>query len=241
LDPRATVIDTLCPGGDHVEFRGTRVHINGYLSRFLFRPEHSKLQVGQLSGGEQSRLSLARLMLRPADILVLDEPTNDLDMATLDVLEETVTHFDGAVLLVSHDRYFLDRVTTSLLAFSELPEKQGQIVHLVGLTQWEEWYRDERECLNSTESSEPAKTMRTESEPARRKLSYKDKRDLDTIETRIAEALARVEALETEQAQPEVASHATRLLELSLQISAAKEEVDSLFARWSELETLRGG
>jgi ATP-binding cassette subfamily F protein uup len=143
LDPNLTVIDTLCPGGDQVDFRGTWVHVNGYLSRFLFRAEQGKLRVGQLSGGEQSRLALARLMLRPANVLVLDEPTNDLDLATLDVLEDTLINFDGAVLLVSHDRYFLDRTTTSLLAFSDLPG--GQVTHLVGLSQWEAWYAAELE------------------------------------------------------------------------------------------------
>jgi ATP-binding cassette subfamily F protein uup len=236
LDPNVTVIDTLCPGGDQVDFRGTWVHVNGYLSRFLFRAEQGKLRVGQLSGGEQSRLALARLMLRPANVLVLDEPTNDLDLATLDVLEETLTNFDGAVLLVSHDRYFLDRTTTSLLAVSDLPG--AEVTHLVGLAQWEAWYEAEREDLAAAAEREKPATARTQASAPRRKLSYKDQRDFDTIEARIAEAEARLAALEAEQASPELASNASRLVELIAQIESAKAEVDALYARWSELEAM---
>ena len=234
LDPDVTVIDTLCPGGDQVDCRGTWVHVNGYLARFLFRPEQGKLRVGQLSGGEQSRLALARLMLRPANVLVLDEPTNDLDVATLDVLEENLTHFDGAVLLVSHDRYFLDRTTTSLLAFPERPG--GQAVHLVGLSQWESWYAAEREDLAAT--AEREKPASTRAQAPRRKLSYKDQRDFDSIQDRIAEAEARLAALEAEQARPELASNASRLVDLIAQIDSAKAEIDVLYARWSKLEAM---
>jgi ABC transport system ATP-binding/permease protein len=236
LDPNVTVIDTLCPGGDQVDFRGTWVHVNGYLSRFLFRAEQGKLRVGQLSGGEQSRLALARLMLRPANVLVLDEPTNDLDLATLDVLEDTLINFDGAVLLVSHDRYFLDRTTTSLLAFSDLPG--AEVTHLVGLAQWEAWYAAEREDLAAADERERPAIARTQASAPRRKLSYKDQRDFDTIEARIAEAEARLAALESEQASPELASNASRLVELIAQIESAQAEVDALYARWSELEAM---
>ena len=236
LDPNVTVIDTLCPGGDQVDFRGTWVHVNGYLSRFLFRAEQGKLRVGQLSGGEQSRLAIARLMLRPANVLVLDEPTNDLDLATLDVLEDTLINFDGAVLLVSHDRYFLDRTTTSLLAFSDRPG--AEVTRLVGLSQWEAWYATEREGLASAAERERPASVRTQTSAPRRKLSYKDQRDFDTIEARIAEAEARLAALETEQASPELASNASRLVELIAQIESARAEVDVLYARWSELEAI---
>ncbi len=236
LDPEATVIDTLCPGGDKVNFRGTWMHANGYLARFLFRTEQGTLRVGQLSGGEQSRLALARLMLRPANVLVLDEPTNDLDLATLDVLEETLIDFDGAVLLVSHDRTFLDRTTTSLLAFSDRPD--GQVAHLVGLSQWEAWYAAEREDMAAAaERKEPSPT-RAQSSGPRRKLSYKDQRDFDTIQARIAVAEAHLAALESEQARPELASNASRLVELLGQIESARADIDVLYARWSELEAI---
>jgi ATP-binding cassette subfamily F protein uup len=236
LDPDATVTDTLCPGGDQVELRGSWVHVNGYLARFLFRPEQALLRVGQLSGGEQSRLALARLMLRPANLLVLDEPTNDLDLATLDVLEETLASFDGAVLLVSHDRYFLDRATTSLLAFPERPG--GALTHLVGLDQWEAWYAAEREELKAASARAESAAPRPRPSGPRRKLSYKDQRDFDTIEPRLALAEARLAALEAEQAHPDVSSNAFRLVELAQQIEAARAEIDALYGRWSELESL---
>jgi ABC transport system ATP-binding/permease protein len=239
LDPTKTVVETMCPaGGDNVDFRGTRVHVAGYLSRFLFRQEHHALRVGQLSGGEQSRLALARLMLRPANILVLDEPTNDLDVATLDILEESLVGFEGAVLLVTHDRYFLDRVTTQLLAFSANPGQQGQVTSLVGLAQWEAWYA--AQIAATISAAAKPKRESAEAPAARRKLSYKDQRDFDSIEARIAEAEATLSALRTEQESPEVASHATRLVELEGEIAAAQLEVDRLYARWGELEELRG-
>jgi len=238
LDPAVSVVDTLCPGGDHVDFRGSRVHVSGYLARFLFRSEHSNLYVGQLSGGEQSRLALARLMLRPANVLVLDEPTNDLDLATLEVLEQSLLGFDGAVLLVTHDRYFLDRVTTRLLAFHTSPGEEGRVTPLVGLAQWEAWYA-EQAAATADATAKNKVSPRASSAPAqRRKLSYKDQRDLDTIETRIAEAEARLAALQAEQSSPEVSSHASRLLELEGEIAAAQAEVDTLYHRWSELESL---
>jgi len=236
LDPNVTVIDTLCPGGDQVDFRGTWVHVNGYLSRFLFQADQGKLRVGQLSGGEQSRLALARLMLRPANVLVLDEPTNDLDLATLDVLEDTLVNFDGAVLLVSHDRYFLDRTTTSLLAFSERPG--AEVTHLVGLTQWEAWYAAEREAISAAAGWEKTSSGRTQANAPKRKLSYRDQRDFDTIEARIAAAEARLSALEAEQASPALASNASRLVELTGQIETARADVDALYARWSALEAM---
>ena len=139
LDPDRSVADTVCPDGDYVSFRGARVHVRGYLGRFLFTRDQTNLAVGKLSGGEQSRLLLAQLMLQPADVLVLDEPTNDLDLGTLAVLEEALSEHDGAALLVSHDRRFVDRVATHLLAFA--PEEAGpaRIVPFASLEQWERW------------------------------------------------------------------------------------------------------
>jgi len=239
LNPETTVIDTLCPGGDHVDFRGKRVHVSGYLARFLFRPEQGRLAVGQLSGGEQSRLAMARLMLRPANVLVLDEPTNDLDLATLDVLEETLTGFDGAVLLVSHDRHFLDRTTTALLAFSE--RAPGTVTHLVGLAQWEAWYADECDGIAAAAERDKPEPVHPQSTGPRRKLSYKDQRELDSMESRIAEAEARLAGFEDEQASPEVASNAARLMELLGMIETTRAEVDALYQRWSELEATVGG
>jgi ATP-binding cassette subfamily F protein uup len=238
LDPNLSVVDTLCPGGDHVTFRGVRVHVSGYLARFLFRSEHAKLAVGQLSGGEQSRLAIARLMLRPANVLVLDEPTNDLDLDTLQVLEESLLGFEGAVLLVTHDRYFLDRVTKKLLAFHTRPGAEGRISAMVGLNQWEAWYVEEAEATAAANAA-GSKTPAAIGAPApRRKLSYHDQREWDSIEARIAKAEANLTALRAEQDSPEVSSNHSRLVELEAEIAAAKAEVDRLYARWAELESL---
>ena len=140
------------------------------------------------------------------------------------------------MLLVSHDRYFLDRTTTSLLAFSDLPG--GHVTHLVGLSQWEAWYATEREEITAAAERDRPATTRTQTSAPRRKLSYKDQRDFDNIEARIAEAESRLVALEAEQARPDLASNASRLVELIAQIESARAEVDALYARWSELEAM---
>src|SRR4029077_1418848 len=172
FDPARTLSDTLCPDGDHVSFRGTRVHVRGYLERFLFAPEQMQMQVGKLSGGEQSRLLLAQLMLREAQLLVLDEPTNDLDLPTLAVLEEALTEFDGAVLLVTHDRYFLDQVATTILAFDS---STASIIPFASLAQWEGWRAEQQAAARATR--DPARASATPAQapaPARRKLGYQD-------------------------------------------------------------------
>jgi ATP-binding cassette subfamily F protein uup len=234
LDPDQRLADAICDQGDYVDFRGARVHRHGYLERFLFRSEQMIMPVRMLSGGEQSRLLIARLMLRPAQVLVLDEPTNDLDLPTLSVLEEALQSFDGAVLLVTHDRYFLDQVATQILAFHTKPGEEGRISSFAGLAQWEAW-RPSQLAPRPGRKSESA-----EGSPngARRKLSYKDQRDRDTIEERIMKAEAKVAALEAECERPEVATDGARLVELHEQIAVARTETDALYARWAELEAM---
>jgi ATP-binding cassette subfamily F protein uup len=239
LDPTATLVDTVCPDGDYVHFRGGRQHRHGYLERFLFRAEQMNMTVNMLSGGEQARLLVARLMLRPANLLVLDEPTNDLDLATLTVLEEALTGFDGAVLLVTHDRFFLDQVATDILAFHTKPGEEGQITAFSGLAQWQEWHPSQLA---------PAKGKRAEGEAGRgeasgkrKKLGFKDQREWETIEARISEAEARVGTLEAECGRPEVASDGARLVALMKEIEDARAEVDRLYARWEELSNLVAG
>jgi ATP-binding cassette subfamily F protein uup len=235
LDPARTLADTVCPDGDFVRFRGARVHRHGYLERFLFRGEQMNQPVGRLSGGEQSRLLVAQLMLQPASILVLDEPTNDLDLATLGVLEDALTSFDGAVLLVTHDRYFLDQVATQILAFHTTPEGSGSVTSLAGLAQWEEWQRAQARPRSS--SSSPSSSP-SASAPPRKKLSFKDQREWDQMESRISDSESKLAALEEESQHPDVVTNATRLVELHTQMDAARAEVDRLYARWAELEAL---
>jgi ATP-binding cassette subfamily F protein uup len=233
LDPDLSLADTVCPDGDFVDYRGARVHRHGYLERFLFRPEQMSVAVGRLSGGEQSRVLLAQLMLRPAEVLVLDEPTNDLDLATLDVLEEALTGFPGAVMLVTHDRYFLDQVATKILAFHTHPDELGQITAFADLGQWEAW-RPSQVPARAARSAEGGSGA-----PSRKKRSYKDQRDWETIEARITEAEAAVSALEAQYELPEVVSDGDRLVRLAAEIAQARAAVDALYARWAELEALR--
>jgi ATP-binding cassette subfamily F protein uup len=235
LDPDRSLADTVCDTGDYVDFRGARVHRYGYLERFLFRSEQMNMAVRMLSGGEQSRLLIAQLMLRPAQVLVLDEPTNDLDLPTLGILEEALQSFDGAVLLVTHDRYFLDQVATQILAFHTKPGEEGQVSSFAGLAQWESWRATQAAPRPPRKEGAPG----GKAESKNKKLSYKDQREWDTIEGRITQAEAKVTALEAECERPEVAVDGARLVALHDEIAAARAAVDTLYARWAELEALR--
>jgi ATP-binding cassette subfamily F protein uup len=240
LDPARTLAETLSPDSDHVTYRGTRVHVRGYLERFLFDHDQMNTPVGRLSGGEQSRLLLAMLMLREAQILVLDEPTNDLDLPTLAVLEEALTAFDGAVILVTHDRYFLDQVATTILAFDPAATA---VVPFANVAQWEGW---RAEKLAAARQTAPGRKGDTTADgrlalPARRKLGYQDQREYDAIEATIARAEAALLEAIADSERPEHAADAARLIELLALCDARRAEVDRLYARWAELEAKREG
>jgi ABC transport system ATP-binding/permease protein len=235
LDPELSVIKTICPTGDHVQYRGAPVHVKSYLDRFLFSYEQMEMRVGKLSGGEQARLLIARLMLQPANLLVLDEPTNDLDMATLDILEDVLKEFAGAVLLVTHDRYFLDQVAERILAFG-FDGGRKQVVAFTGLDQWEAWHEKQGSAAVAAPVREAAAFAAVAGAGKKRKLSFKDQRDLDTMEARIHEAESKLAELTAESADPAIATHATRLAELTREMAAAQAEIDRLYARWAELE-----
>ena len=238
LDPEVTVLKTICPEGEWVDFCGRKMHVRGYLDRFLFTAGQAEMAVGKLSGGEQSRLLLAKLMLREANVLVLDEPTNDLDMATLSVLEECLEEFPGAVILVTHDRYFLDQTTNQLLAFTP----QG-VIPFEGVGQWEVWYSqylaDQKALAKKGPSSSGSvgDAASGGSKPKRR-LSYKDQRDWDSIETNIQKAEAEVERINGEMLLPENSTNAKKQADLLADLTKAQAEVDRLYARWTELSEL---
>ena len=236
LDPNLTVLRTLCPTGETVEYRGTRIHIRGYLDRFLFTQGQMEMAVGKLSGGEQSRLLIARLMLRPANLLVLDEPTNDLDMATLSILEDCLTDFPGAVILVTHDRYFLDQVANQIWAFGP-----NQLIPFEGLSQWEEWRASENSrsalAAKSNKSAQSAPAPKSEaSAPKKKKLGFKDQRDLDSMEANIHAAESRLARATQESTLPAHSSNSIKLGELAKEITEAQAELDRLYKRWAELE-----
>lgn len=237
LDQTLNLIKTVCPYGDHVDYAGTKVHVKSYLNRFNFSYDQMDMPVAKLSGGEQSRLLLARLMLRPMNVLVLDEPTNDLDMATLDTLEDVLRDFNGAIILVTHDRYFLDRVCNQLIAFGIDEKGKKELTTMVGIEQWEEWHelqiaiRKELEegGLNTSGESKNAQ------EKTKKKLSYKEQREFETIENTIKLAEEKLAKLTQESQDPKTVTNATRLMELSQELAKAQAEVDHLYERWTYL------
>jgi ATP-binding cassette subfamily F protein uup len=188
-------------------------------------------------------------MLRPAQLLVLDEPTNDLDLATLAVLEESLTGFPGAVMLVSHDRYFLDQVATTILAFDEPGDGGGEggarVVPFASLEQWEAWRAEQREAAASAKTAadraSPSSASAAAAAPAKKRLGYLEQREYDGIESSLATAEAARQAAVAESERPENASDAARLVDLLRQIDERRAEVDRLYARWAELESKREG
>ncbi|OZA30245.1 MAG: ABC transporter ATP-binding protein [Hydrogenophilales bacterium 17-61-9] len=191
LNDDATLIDTIAPGSDFVEIGGQRKHVISYLEDFLFPAERARAKVSALSGGERNRLLLARLFARPANLLVLDEPTNDLDIDTLELLEQLLQDYSGTVLIVSHDRTFLDNVVTQSIVF----EGDGKLTEIVGgYADWRAW-KQGRQHVASDATRVTASRASAPVKPApRNKLSYKEARELETLPTQI-------QALEAEQAQ----------------------------------------
>ena len=240
LNPLTSVAKTLCPQGEYVDYRGSRVHIRSYLDRFLFTQGQMDMAVGKLSGGEQSRLLIAQLMLKECNLLVLDEPTNDLDMATLNVLEECLSDFAGAVILVTHDRYFLDQVATQILAFGSPGPEEGKIVSFASLEQWEVWHEEQKKMLLKTPMkgvvSESTTGIATQTPRRKSKLGFNEQRELDTMEETIHGLEEKLKKLTVESALPEVATNATRLVEVTGEMHRLQAEIERLYHRWSELE-----
>ncbi len=236
LDPEVSLLRTLCPKGEFVDYRGSRLHVRSWMDRFLFRPEQGDMAVGKLSGGEQSRVLLALLMLQPANCLVLDEPTNDLDVATLDLLEDCLTDFPGLVILVSHDRYFLDQVSTQLLAFDPAgPSGSTSLIEYADLGQWQT-ARGAR-AKTQAAASPAAGSSSTPSNSRKRKLGYKEQRELDGIEARVLAQEELVAQLTAQSNDPKISSNFSKLTEVTGELEKAQAELERLFVRWSELES----
>jgi ABC transport system ATP-binding/permease protein len=227
LDPDLPLRRTLCPEGDMVIYRDRTIHVAGWAKRFLFRDDQLDMPVSRLSGGERARVMIARLMLTTADVLLLDEPTNDLDIPTLEVLEDSLLDFPGALVLVSHDRYMLDRVSTMVIG---LDGSSGGI--FADYSQWEAFRGEEVSEKTPVKESRLAAPV---DEP-RRKLSYLHQREWDGMEAKILEA---EQALAACQRDLEAyASDANRVAEVYEKMQAAQRRVDDLYARWAELEAL---
>jgi ATP-binding cassette subfamily F protein uup len=253
LDENLTLRRALAPEGDGVIHQGRTVHVASWAARFLFTGEQLNQPVRNLSGGERARVLIAKLMLEPADVLLLDEPTNDLDIPTLEILEENLLDFPGALVLVTHDRYLLNRVSSTVLGL----DGRGNTGRFADYAQWEDWLeeRDEQEKSGQEESKDQRKQARradgssagqttgavaTQATSGKKKLSYLEAREFAAIEHRVELSDARLAAARDRVEHPEVATNATALQEALLELDAAQHENDALYARWAELTEKAG-
>jgi len=227
LDPDQSLRRALAPEGDTFVWGGRSVHVSSWAKRFLFRPEQLELPVGRLSGGEQARILIARLMREPADLMILDEPTNDLDIPTLEVLEDNLAEFDGGLVLVTHDRFMLERVSTVILAL----DGAGGAETFADYAQWEAARRPRPTGARAVTSRAPAR------ERARTKrLGYLEQREWDGMEQAILDAETAVEACRRAAEDPAIASDPAILQTRYAALAAARAVVDQLYTRWAELE-----
>ncbi|AFY00641.1 ribosomal protection-like ABC-F family protein [Bdellovibrio bacteriovorus] len=233
LKPKESVLKNICPDGDYVHYQGQYVFARSYLERFLFNRQQMDLPVEKLSGGEQSRLRLAQLMLNEAQVLILDEPTNDLDVATLTVLEDSLKEFTGAVILVTHDRFFMDQVASDILALHKNLDGSTSMERFAGYLQWEEWFEEQKE-LQAQELKKEKKAEKSAGKPV--KLSFKEKFELENMEANIFEMEEKLSNLQIEAGKPEVVSQASKVQELFAEISSLQSKVEAAYARWAELE-----
>lgn len=236
LPEGVTLRRALAPDSDSVMYQDRVVHVASYAQKFLFTGDQLNQPVERLSGGERARVLIARLMLEPADLLLLDEPTNDLDIATLEVLEESLLEYKGALVLVTHDRYMLDRVSTTVLGL----DSNGRAATFADYGQWEQWYLDQQ-IGSSTRDVEVAKPVQSVSAaPGKKKLSYLEAREFAGIEERVEAADARLNIAREKVADPAVAVDAAKLTEALAELDLAQGEVDALYARWAELTEKAG-
>ena len=234
LDPERTVFDTVGEGNDTVTVSGRTQHVHGYLRDFLFPPERVNSPVKALSGGERNRLLLARLFTRPANVLVLDEPTNDLDIETLELLEAYLTEWPGTLLLVSHDRAFIDDVVTSTLVF----EGDGRVQEFVG--GYEDWLRQRSDPAPVATPSTPAtqKTTAARAPTSRKKLSYREQKELADLPDRIQALEAEQQRLSTAVADPDFYKEPASIITRTLaRVDALREELLQVYARWGDLDS----
>ena len=238
LDPDVSLRRALAPDSDSVIYQERVIHVAAWAARFLFSGEDLNRSVGRLSGGERARVLIAQLMLQQADVLLLDEPTNDLDIPTLEILEESLLEYRGALVLVTHDRYMLDRVSTIVLGL----DGRGDAERFADYSQWDAWLRSQQSKPFSGETvaatrkgrdSAPADTNRPGA--TAKKLSHTEGREFAAIEKRIAKAEEELLAKRAALEDPEISSDAKRLHTAYMEMESAQKVVDELYARWTEL------
>jgi ATP-binding cassette subfamily F protein uup len=250
LDESLTLRRALAPEGDSIVHQGRLVHVASWATRFLFTSEQLNQPVRNLSGGERARVLIAKLMLEPADVLLLDEPTNDLDIPTLEILEENLLEFPGALILVTHDRYLLNRVCSTVLGL----DGRGHTGRFADYAQWEDWIEEQiqtEEGERGQQRSAARKAdgsisgQRTGSEPVsgaggRKKLSYLEAREFAAIEQQVEDSDARLAQAREGVESPAIATDSAALEEALKELDAAQQENDTLYARWAELTEKAG-
>jgi len=255
LDESVTLRRALAPEGDGVIHQGRTIHVASWAARFLFTSEQLNQPVRNLSGGEKARVLIAKLMLEPADVLLLDEPTNDLDIPTLEILEENLLDFPGALVLVTHDRYLLNRVSSTVLGL----DGRGHTGRFADYAQWEDWLEEQdeqeksgqesnkeqqrkaaRRADGSSSAQQTGANSANNANSAKKKLSYIEAREFAAIEERVEHSDARLASARDRVEHPDVAINAAALQEALLELDAAQHENDALYARWAELTEKAG-
>ena len=232
LDNSVTLRRALAPDSDSVVYQDRVVHVAGYASRFLFTSEQLNQPVERLSGGERARVLIARLILEPAEVLILDEPTNDLDIATLDVLETSLEEFPGALVLVTHDRYLLDRVSTEILAL----DGQGNANIYADLSQWTQAGNTTDQSNSSQKKPQLQSPARIET-PQKKRLTWNEQKELEQMESNIHKAEAESARLQLQVTNPAIAIDHIKMREVYEQLGKTQQEVERLYTRWAELES----
>ena len=235
LDPDVTLRRALAPDSDSVIYRDRVIHVAAWAARFLFSGEQLNQPVGRLSGGERARVLIANLMLEPADVLLLDEPTNDLDIPTLEILEESLLEFSGALVLVTHDRYLLDRVSTLVLGL----DGQGQAERFADYSQWDVWQEQRKQPKPKTQPEiRPPNSAAGGpiGAPVRKKPSYLEAREYESIEQRVHDAEQVLEQKRAALKDPSLARDGRLLEQAYREVEEAQAAVDAVYARWAELE-----
>jgi len=234
LNQSKTLHEALCPFGETVNYHGQSIHVSGWARRFLFDTDQLSTRMSNLSGGEQARVLIANLTLLPADVLLLDEPTNDLDIPSLEVLEQSLLEFTGATVLVTHDRFLLERVSTEYLALDD----QGQAKRFASIEQWNS-ARAKSEPVQDSKDRPSSSPTKPQNQPKPGKLSYKYQLEYDGMEEAILNAETQLEHLEAEAADPALSSDHKRAATVYSNLRDGQARVADLYARWSELENMR--
>jgi ATP-binding cassette subfamily F protein uup len=240
LDPDTTLRRALAPDSDAVIYQERVIHVAAWAERFLFSGESLNQRVGRLSGGERARVLIAQLMLQPADVLLLDEPTNDLDIPTLEILEESLLEYPGALVLVTHDRFMLDRVSTVVIGLDGF----GAAERFADYSQWESWQRAQisQAALRAVNGDRKLRPVDEKGPPtaARKKLSYTEAREFAAMESRINEAEMRLHGKRAALEDSAITSDRLSLENACTELDEAQKSVDTLYARWAELEQKQG-